>query len=573
MTARTGLAAAAAAVAILALPATAVAGAGGAPATDAARQGTGPQSRVVMLGLRRDGSGLARFANRSANPNTPTYRSFLGLGELADRFGAAPKARRRAKRFLRRASGVAEVELSSTKAVLLATVSEGAGERLFCARRPLPPQKGLCVPGRLGNAVRQVVAGELFSKRGSRAAAPRVASGTPQGCADGVGSGAFTPNQLATAYGSDELNARGLRGEGVRAVVLSSAMVDESAFETWARCFGQPAPDFRQVAMPSASLDVSTAPDETYLDVEALSVVAPELDRITAVFVPLDQAFQPSLPLFLLGALDPDRQGGALPDVLSISDGVCESQFNRDQRRLAQHFLAAATALGVTVAAASGDLGFLGCQEKATGPSFPASSRWVTGVGGTDLTLDAQNRIADQTVWSTFGDGSGDTTGTGGGPSEVFGRPGWQAAPGIDAGLEPGGTHRLTPDIASMASFTPGIAVFGGAGGWNGGGGTSAATPLAAGTLALVAEQERDAGRAPLGSVNPLLYGLARGPSSGAVFADVVSGTSSPRPETPLGRSPAGGAAQAGYDLATGLGSLRAPALADAVAAEARRGR
>ena len=553
--------------AIVALPGIAAADMSATPG-EAARQGGGPQSRVVTLGLRRDGRGLARYANQASNPGSDTYRRFLEVGELAERFGGAPRARKRAKRFLRRAKGVGDVELSSTGAVLLATVSEGASKRLFCARGPDPPQRGLCVPDQLSNAVRQVVAGELFPKRGSRAAVARAPSGTPEGCADGIGSGAFTPNQLATAYGTGELNARGLRGQGMRAVILSSAQVDESAFAAWAQCFGQPTPAFRQISMPSGVLDTSTDPDETYLDVEALSVVAPELDRITAVFVPLDQAFPPSLPLFLFGALDPDRQGGRLPDVLSISDGVCESQFNRDQRRLSQHFLAAATALGVTAAAASGDLGFLGCQEQATGPGFPASSRWVTGVGGTDLTLDAQNQVADQRVWSTFGDGSGDTTGTGGGPSEDFSRPGWQAGPGIGPDLQPsGGEARLTPDVASMASFTPGIAVFGGEGGWTGGGGTSAATPLVAGMLALVAQQERAAGRPPLGSVNPFLYGLARSPQYGSVFDDVVAGTSSPRPGTPLGQSPAGGAAQPGYDLATGLGTPRATALADVVAA------
>ena len=158
---------AAAAVATLALAATA-APATAAPDSDATRQAKGPQSRVITLGLRRDGEGLAQFANQASNPGTPTYREFLELGQLKDRFGAAPKARKRAKRFLRRAAGVAKVELSSTGAVLLATMSEGASKRLFCAKGADPPKKGLCVPGKLGNAVRQVVAGELFSKKASR---------------------------------------------------------------------------------------------------------------------------------------------------------------------------------------------------------------------------------------------------------------------------------------------------------------------------------------------------------------------------------------------------------------------
>ena len=118
-----------------------------------------------------------------------------------------------------------------------------------------------------------------------------------------------------------------------------------------------------------------------------------------------------------------------------------------------------------------------------------------------------------------------------------------------------------------MGSFTPGLASLGGGEGWGPGGGTSAATPLSAAILALVLEQQRAAGRPALGAVNQLLYGLARGPAYDSIFWDVVSGTSSPKPTSELGRSPAGGAAQRGYDLATGLGSLRAAAFAAAVAA------
>jgi kumamolisin len=118
-----------------------------------------------------------------------------------------------------------------------------------------------------------------------------------------------------------------------------------------------------------------------------------------------------------------------------------------------------------------------------------------------------------------------------------------------------------------MAAFTPGLAVFDkDGGGWGVGGGTSAATPLAAAVAALVVEQERDAGHARLGSLSPLLYQLARGPGYGSIFFDITSGTSSRNPSSAVGMSPAGGAAQPGYDLATGLGSLKAAAFADAVA-------
>ena len=79
---------------------------------------------------------------------------------------------------------------------------------------------------------------------------------------------------------------------------------------------------------------------------------------------------------------------------------------------------------------------------------------------------------------------------------------------------------------------------------------------------------ERAAGRSRLGSLPPLLYGLARGPGYNSIFSDITRGTSSHDPDSAVGRSPAGGAAQRGYDLATGLGSLKAAAFADAVASQ-----
>jgi kumamolisin len=320
----------------------------------------------------------------------------------------------------------------------------------------------------------------------------------------------------------------------------------------------------RQFAMPSAT---PTGPDETVLDVEALASLAPRLQRITPIFVPLDQTFAHAFLLFMFGALDPSRQGGRLPNILSISDGDCEGSFTRDQLMLGQRMLIQAAALGISTLAASGDLGFHGCFiENISGANFPGSSPFATSVGGTQLTLTPSNRIADQAVWSTFG--IGESNGSGGGPSKRWSRPSFQVAPGIGAQLQRGNRTRLTPDIAAMASFTPGFAGFDKQDrGWGADGGTSAATPLEAAIVALVLQQERTAGRRPLGSLDPLLYLLARGPGYRSIFYDITKGTSSPDPRSRVGQTPAGGAAQPGYDLATGLGSLNATAFAGAVAA------
>jgi subtilase family serine protease len=530
------------------------------------------QRRVVLLGLRAQ-AGLAAFARQVSRPSSSRYRQFATLPQLRRRFGARPADRRRVLRYLRRRSGVTKVELSSTKTVVLAAMTATAARQTFCARGPGPPERGLCVPRPLRRIVRQISAGERYelgnpSSGSSASARPRTAAqGTPRGCPDAVATGGFTPNQLATAFGVDPLHARGLDGSGIRVDTLAAQIPRGIGLSTWARCFGMRRPPVHAVAMPSGVPTTSDPSTEEALDIEGLASLAPGLERITPIFVPLDQGFAHSFALFMFGALDPARHGGQLPDVLSISDGVCEREFSPDQLRLGQRMLREAAALGITALAAAGDLGFLGCDSGGPGANFPGTSRFVTDVGGTQLTLDAGNRLSSQVVWSTYATDGKDGVGTGGGPSGAFGRPHFQQGPGIGPGLQTGKPTRLGPDLASMASFTPGLATFdGGQGGWGTDGGTSAATPLTAAIVALVGQQERQAGRPALGSLPPLLYRIARGPAYGAAFSDVTVGTSARKPDSPVGRTPRGGAAQPGYDLATGLGSLNGAGFAAAVA-------
>ena len=540
------------------------------PAVDAAAASPSYR-RPFLLGLRQRGN-PARLASRVSNPGSRSYRRFLSLRQYQAQFGARPADRRGVLGFLAAQPGVVSVRLSSDQSVVLAVLSDQAGQRLFCARGGGPPTRGLCVPRSLRRWVTAISAGELY-QTGGNARDPgtrrsrSLTASAARTCAGARKIRAFTPGRLSSAYGVDALRSRRLSGAGIRVDTLSSQEVPAGGFRTWARCFGLRTPVVRQFAMPGATRDTGSAPEETVLDVEALASLAPGLDRITPIYVPLDQGFSNSFLLFMVGALDPSRQGGRLPDILSISDGVCESRFTRDQLRLGERLLVQAAALGITALSASGDLGFRGCFINKPGTMFPASSPFVTSVGGTDLKLTRRNRIASQVVWSTYATQPSQGVGSGGGASNVFGRPSFQRALGISSQLQRGTPMRLVPDVAAMASFSPGIVVYDQhGGGWGLGGGTSAATPLTAAIVALTLEQERRAGRPRLGSLPPLLYAFARGRRYRSIFFDITRGTSSQHPRTKAGRSPAGGAAQRGYDLATGLGSLKAAAFAAAVA-------
>lgn len=524
-----------------------------------------PTLRVAVLGLTGRGNPQVAAAKIS-HPGGPSYRRFLTQDQFRQQFGATPGVQRKIL-SLRKKRGVRSISLNRTRTAAIVVTRPGAAKRLFCAGQKLPGNP--CRPRGFKQAIRQVSVGEPFQPGPARmpSTSSISATGAPKGCSGALKSGAVTPNQLATAYEVDELHERGLDGSGIRVNTLSSNMVGTRDFRTWARCFGLPAPKVTQFAMPGGVYTTQDDPDETILDVEALASLAPGLDRITPIFVPLDQNFSNSFLLFMLGSLDASRQGGRLPDVLSISDGVCEYKFTKGEKHLANRLLAEAAAVGITALSASGDLGFQGCETSKPGTSFPASSKFITGVGGTNLSLNENNLITSQPVWSTYLSQPRQGVGSGGGPSHFWPRPDYQRAPGMTPSMQRGKPMRLVPDLAAMASFKPGISVFQeSSGGWGGGGGTSAATPLTAAMVALAIQQEKQAGRPGLGLITPLLYRLAAGPEYGTVFSDVVVGTSSKKPKSAFGRSPAGGAAQPGYDMATGLGSIRATNFAQAVA-------
>ncbi|HLK18269.1 MAG TPA: BACON domain-containing carbohydrate-binding protein, partial [Bryobacteraceae bacterium] len=132
---------------------------------------------------------------------------------------------------------------------------------------------------------------------------------------------------------------------------------------------------------------------------------------------------------------------------------------------------------------------------------------------------------------------------SGGGASTVYTKPVWQTGAGV-----PADGRRDVPDVSLNAAIHDAYLFV------QGGqlylvGGTSAAAPTMAGILSMAVQRKG----APLGNANPTFYGLAANQANGgaAVFHDVTGGNNS----VP---GVAGFSAGAGYDLATGLGSVDA---------------
>jgi kumamolisin len=410
----------------------------------------------------------------------------------------------------------------------------------------------------------------------------RPHTGTAEGCADGVNAGtppdylAFTPNQWNTAYGLSDLHAQGITGAGQRVALVEIDDFHRPDIKEWTECFGiDPPPIKHHWVGKKASTPVL---GESNLDIEVLSAAAPDLESIDVYQAPNTvKSFGESLLLAV-----PKAFGGRknTSDVISMSLGTCEGEQSESLafNQAITHAFQIAAGAGISVLVASQDTGSTTCRTGKDGPgalpllspSFPGTNPFVTSVGGTNLELDADNRIVDQVTWN---DKPNALAGSGGGTSGFYRRPWYQR--GIQGNGNSGsGKGRTVPDIAGLADINPGYSILCSPStclgqGWRAIGGTSAATPLFAGGVALAnqaAASGAKAGGSNLGFLNPLLYSIGSGKDPASLFDDITVGgndTGVMIPPSAGGTGPTGCCkAKPGYDRATGWGSPDIAALA-----------
>jgi Pro-kumamolisin, activation domain len=324
---------------------------------------------------------------------------------------------------------------------------------------------------------------------------------------------------------------------------------------------------------------------ESDLDLEWSGAVSPSS---SIAFVYSEDIFNDSLPY----SIDNDTA-----PIVTISYGLCEADFGPASMASFNQLFQQANAQGQTVINSAGDSGATSCDGDdedypailGLSVSFPASSPYVTAVGGT--MFNEGNATGATTYWSaTNGTTSGSalsyipeipwnessiTNGLGaggGGASSFFTKPAWQTGAGV-----PNDGARDVPDVSFNAASIHDPYLYCSAGfctsGYRDGsttsspllvaGGTSFGAPSFAGVLALV-EQKLGA---RIGNANPYIYGLAALQSSNSVYHDVTSGNNNSQcvPGTPNCTSTAteGYTATANYDLATGWGSVNVANMAN----------
>lgn len=290
---------------------------------------------------------------------------------------------------------------------------------------------------------------------------------------------------------------------------------------------GLPAPTVIPVGVDGASNAPTGDPNgpdaEVELDIEMVSALAPKA-RIAVYFAPnSEQGFVDAMTTAIH---DTTNQ----PSVVSISWGGPEESWTAQELDALEEAARDGALQGVTVLAAAGDQGATdGEPDGVLAVDFPASSPYVIGCGGTRLRLSGTS-IVSEVVWNDLKQGEG---ATGGGVSEKFGLPSYQAAANVPSAPN-GASGRGVPDVAANADPDTGYAVF--VDGQSAViGGTSAVAPLWA---ALIALYGQSLGKS-LGYANPLIYSSA----AEATFRQITSGNNG------------GYSAAPGWNPCTGLGS------------------
>jgi kumamolisin len=542
---------------VLALAAALLTSPAGAGAT---RSGGAGSTRITFyFGLVRPES-QARTAFFSVQqPGSPRYRRFLTAAQVARRYGATDRTRRAFLKDVRRLGLSARIDRSGVFARVVGTVSRF--QRVFAVRitklfnndvlanaYSVAGGRPLRLPRRLRPLVREVVAAFSRSTKPpwatrptahAAAAGPTNAGTWTGGCGAARATGAYSFAQVRHAYGLDALGAA--RGGSV-AILNAGEGVTQQDINANRRCFGLPALSTRTLLTDGQARAFGRGSFEPQEDLDLARGAAPGLRSLTFTQVWLDPE------LWFLGASEV-LDAPSLPNTFSISYGECERIVrgphappgDRAGAELLDSLLVRLGLAGVGTFAAAGDFGSTCDGQPYPGVTWPASSPFLTAVGGTRLVVDRANNRTNEVVWNDLewmsanaGGGAG-----GGGTSIVSRRPPFQR------GLPVPGSRRAVPDVSAHASSFPAWPVVL-AGNWVTDAGTSAATPLLAGAFAALSARQRAAGNPPLGPVDGLLYAVrARAP---AALFDVISGSNGYSRRVPAF------SAKPGYDLASGLG-------------------
>jgi subtilase family serine protease len=351
-------------------------------------------------------------------------------------------------------------------------------------------------------------------------------------CREYVGVPCYSPQEMQRAYGLTPILKAGYTGVGQTIIIVDSfgsptIAQDLQAFDA---AYGLPDPPSFTVQAPLGTVPFDPTNStqvgwafETTLDVEWAHAMAPSANIVLLTSPVAETEGVQGLPEFL--ALEKYALKQKLGKIISQSWLATENSLfdPAGQQVIAdfEEFYQEAVNEHVTLLAAAGDSGTANPDVNGNiypfpTVGFPASSPFVTAVGGTSLYADTSGKYLFEIGWNDSNGAAG-----GGGVSQQFAEPVYQYC--LPASIQQTlNNYRGIPDIAYNADGnTPILVYLSFLGAENAGfyfiGGTSEGSPQWAG---FIADANQLAGH-PLGFLNPTLYAIGE---QADLFHDITFG-------------------------------------------------
>jgi subtilase family serine protease len=542
-------------------------------------------------------SALEQLLAEQQDISSPRYHAWLTPDGFGDQFGVAQQDLDAVAAWLASA-GFQVTEMARSRRTIEFSGAAGDVERAFHTEihnydlngeRHIANSTDISIPEALAAVVAGVASLNDFQARPMHhmvQAAQGARGGPSEATAPqtdlGNGAHGIAPYDFAAIYNVSSLWSANYDGAGQSIAVLGESNIKLSDVASFRAMFGLPASQPQIIVNGRDPGDVGGGLEtEADLDVEWSGAVAKgaTIKYVVSASTPSSDGVTLSAQYAVNNNVAP---------VITLSFGLCEALLggsNQFYNALWQQ----AAAQGISVFVAAGDSGSAGCDTPSLttparngfGVNGLGSSPYNVAVGGTEFNdngspstywnssnsgnLASAKGYIPEVVWNessyTRGAASNDLYAAGGGSSNQWPRPAWQTGAGV-----PAGTLRLVPDVSLTAAGHDGYLVE-----QEGGlylvGGTSASTPSFAGIMAILDQYTG----ARNGNPNAKFYSLAA--STPAAYHDITTGSnavpctggtpncSAGLPATNVGKM-TGYSAGPGYDLATGLGSVDAYALA-----------
>jgi len=461
----------------------------------------------------RNQAGLAAFVKEVSDPASPLYRHYLTVPEFAAQYGASSATISAVSSYLK-SEGLSvgattanhlTIAVSGTAAaaekafgVTIGTYRDATANRDFYANSAAPS-----LPTSIA-ADLDGVAG--LSNYAVHTTDVETAKATPK-----ASSSILTPTTARSGYNLTTDISDGYKGTGETIGLAEFSAYTASDVAEYNTKYSLGVTAATVVKVDGGTTDKS-GEDEDELDIEVEYALAPAA-KVSVYEAPNSDAGEVALYAALVSA-----------DVSVISSSWGEPETEEDNLSSDDADFEEAAAQGQSVYAASGDSG-ADDNGSSLSVDYPASDPYVTGVGGTQLTLTSGGAWSKEVAWS---DG-------GGGVSVEWAKPSFQDSVNT-------GSYRDVPDVSASAAEPSAWYIYT-EGEWTDVWGTSAAAPNWGAFTADYDTAAADLGKAKFGFADPFIYTVAESSAYSSAFHDITSGNNG------------GYSAKTGYDQATGWGS------------------